>query len=272
MNFLSRNADNLLIANRFGPTPLGYYDRAYKLMLLPLNQITWPVSRVLVPVLSRLQDRPKQYSETYLTTITLIMAVTQPGLIAVTVLCRPFILLLLGEKWVPAIPIFQWLSAAAIHQVVTSSHGWLYLSQGRARDYAASGAFASVTTVSAFLIGLHWGPVGVAAAYAISDYLVRVPFAWLYVGRKGPVRTGVLLKTLWPHLLGAVASIVALLAFQRMTQPKGVFPLTLGLLIAYACYLPLLLTSAGKRRLTSSGVHHLFERLRGIGSQTAVSS
>ena len=268
MNFLSRNSDNLLIANRFGPVPLGYYDRAYKLMLMPLNQITWPVSRVLVPVLSRLQSRPKQYSETYLITVTLIMTITQPGLIAATIFGRPLILLLLGPKWAPTIPIFQWLSAAAVHQVVTSSHGWLYLSQGRAKDYAVSGTFSSVTTVAAFLIGLRWGPVGVACAYAISDYLLRVPFAWLYVGRTGPVRTGPLLHTLWPHLLGAATAVSALLVYQRLVQPSGVVLLAIGILIAYASYIPMLATSQSKRRLTFSGIRHLFARLRQLSPET----
>jgi PST family polysaccharide transporter len=261
MSYLSRNADNLLIARRFGPVSLGYYDRAYKLMLMPLTQITWPISRVMMPVLSRLQDRPKQYAETYLTTITLIMAVAQPALITAAVLGRPIILLLLGEKWAPAIPIFQWLSAAGVHQVVTSSLGWLYLSQGRAKHYAIAGTFGSITTVAAFLIGLHWGAVGVAAAYTISDYALRFPFSWLYVGRTGPVRTAPLLNTLWPHLLGAGAAIAALLVYQRLVNPSGFLGLGLGALLAYACCLPMLMLSRGKRDLLGKGVGHLVRRL-----------
>ncbi|MHB8286641.1 MAG: lipopolysaccharide biosynthesis protein [Caulobacteraceae bacterium] len=260
-NYLSRNADNLLIAHRFGPVALGYYDRAYKLMLMPLTQITWPMARVMMPVLSRLQDKPKQYAETYLTTITLIMVAAQPALITATVLGRPVILLLLGAKWAPAIPIFQWLSAVAVHQVVSSSLGWLYLSQGRAKHYAVVGTFGSITTLAAFLIGLRWGAVGVAAAYTISDYALRFPFQWLYAGRTGPVRTKPLLNTLWPHLLGAATAIAGLLIYQHVVQPTGLVELALGVVLAYACYLPMLMVSGEKRDLLGKGVGHLVSRL-----------
>ena len=55
VNFLARNADNLMIAKAHGATALGFYDRAYRLMLLPLTQATMPMSRVLTPILSRLR-------------------------------------------------------------------------------------------------------------------------------------------------------------------------------------------------------------------------
>src|SRR5690606_27145269 len=38
-NYLSRNADKILIGRFFGGEPLGFYDRAYRLLLFPLSQI-----------------------------------------------------------------------------------------------------------------------------------------------------------------------------------------------------------------------------------------
>ncbi len=265
MNYLSRNADNSLIAWRYGPIPLGFYDRAYKLMLMPLTQITWPVSRVLTPVLSRLQNDPVAYAEIYVSTVTFIMVAAQPGLLTAALLGKPIVLVLLGAKWAPSIPIFQWLSAAAVHQVVTSSHGWLYLSQGRARHYAVVGTFGSITTVGAFLVGLHWGALGVAIAYTVSDYALRFPFSWLYVGRVGPVRTPMLLATLAPHIVASGGALATLCVFQRSTDPSGLTGLVIGTLTAYSSYVVVLLLFKGKRKLLIDGAQHVLARIRPMG-------
>ena len=252
-NFLSRNSDNLLIARADGPVPLGLYDRGYKLMLLPLTQMTWPVSRVLVPVLSRLQRSPEEYRSLYMMTITVMMTAAQPGLIAATVLATPLIATLLGDRWSGVAPIFVWLGAAGVEQVVTSSAGWLYLSQGRARDYATSGLVGSASTIGSFLIGLPWGPVGVAAAYAISDYLVRLPFAWWFVGRRGPVTHRDLAACLTPHVVAGVLSAASLFAIRYSTQNAGNLAYLVPVIAAtYIIYVAVLLVFPAKRRVAGA--------------------
>ena len=261
-NFLSRNSDNLLIARFSGQVPLGYYDRAYKLMLLPLNQVSFPISRVLVPVLSRQQAFPTEYRRTFLTTISYIMAATQPGLIAATVLAAPFISTLLGPKWAGSIPIFAWLGAAAVQQTVTTSTGWLLLSQGRGRDYAISGLFGSVTAISAFLLGLRWGPVGVAAAYTIVDFGLRMPFAWWFTTRHGPVTLKVVFATLGPHLGAVLVSTAVVLVFKIAFHVDGLSGLMAGIVLSYLTYLAALMPFDSKRQLVKTTLVQIRRRVR----------
>ena len=58
VQFLSKNLDNLLIGKYIGMNQLGYYDKAYKLMLLPVGSLADVVSQVLHPVLSLRQNNP----------------------------------------------------------------------------------------------------------------------------------------------------------------------------------------------------------------------
>jgi len=234
--FLSRNSDNLLIARTYGPTSLGLYDRSYKLMLLPLTQVTYPVSRVLVPVLSRMQDDGTSYRRTYFTAITGLMAATQPGVIFAAIFSVPLIARLLGPHWSGVPPIFSWLALAGVHQLVTGSFGWLFVSQGRARELAALGLFTSVTTVAAFLVGLPAGPVGVAAAYAITDYVLRVPASWWAVGRTGPVRSSDLFRCIGPHVIASLASAGAAWLVHAVTPGDPLWALAAGGAGAYLVY------------------------------------
>ena len=64
-NFFSRNLDNILIGRVWGSIALGLYDRAYKLLLFPLSRVAQPLSQVMIPVLSRMQDEPARYAHAF---------------------------------------------------------------------------------------------------------------------------------------------------------------------------------------------------------------
>lgn len=190
VNFFSRNLDNILIGKFSGPVELGYYDRAYKLLLFPLQNITQPLSRVMIPLMSRIQEDKARFRDVYLRTNWLLAMVTMPAIAALTLAAEPAVGILFGEKWLPVAPIFAWLGVASLMQPVSSTTGWIFICQGETKTMFRWGIYSSLTTVAAFMVGLQWGAVGVAAAYAVSGYILRLPvLAWL-LQRLGPVSAG----------------------------------------------------------------------------------
>ncbi|MER9595495.1 lipopolysaccharide biosynthesis protein [Mesorhizobium sp. M0244] len=186
-NFFSRNLDNILIGKYSGPIELGYYDRAYKLLLFPLQNINQPLTRVMVPLLSRIHEDKARFRDIYVRTNWMLAAVTMPGIAALTLTSDQVVGLLFGERWTAVAPIFAWLGIASLIQSVSSTTGWIFICQGKTKTMFHWGIYSSLTTVAAFIIGLHWGAVGVAAAYAISGYVLRVPVLAVLVHRVGPV-------------------------------------------------------------------------------------
>ena len=81
VNYFSRNADNLLIGRYYGAVQLGLYDRAYRLLLFPLQQMLVPLGRVMFPLLSRLQSEPERYRKAYIECVSLLMIAVQPALV-----------------------------------------------------------------------------------------------------------------------------------------------------------------------------------------------
>ncbi|MER8955101.1 lipopolysaccharide biosynthesis protein [Mesorhizobium sp. M0833] len=186
-NFFSRNLDNILIGKYSGAIELGYYDRAYKLLLFPLQNINQPLTRVMVPLLSRIHEDKARFRDIYVRTNWMLAAVTMPGIAALTLTSDQVVGLLFGERWAAVAPIFAWLGIASLIQSVSSTTGWIFICQGKTKTMFHWGIYSSLTTVAAFIIGLHWGAVGVAAAYAISGYVLRVPVLAVLVHRVGPV-------------------------------------------------------------------------------------
>jgi len=205
-NFISRNADNVMIGWARGATELGWYDRAYRLLLFPLGQINAPVSSVMMPILARLSDDPARYRYAYLRVIRLMLLLTVPGVVVLMISADVLIPLLIGPQWLPVVPIFRWLGIAAIHQTISNTFGWLFVTQGRVKEFAHWGLFGSTTCVIAFAIGLNWGAVGVAAAYSISGILIRLPVLVWLVGRRGPVTAADLIRCFIPYAVGAAGA------------------------------------------------------------------
>jgi len=254
LEYFGRNADNLLIGRYYGGEQLGLYDRAYRLLLFPLQQIQGPVSRVVHPILCRLQSEPERYRKAYTESVSLLMLVAQPGLVFAIVFAEPVFSILLGPQWTSAVPIFRWLAIAGLPQFMTFTGGWLLLSQGRGGDYFKMGVFISVASIASFVAGLPWGPVGVAAAYAVTNYLILAPGMWWITGRSGPVTFRDLLITALPHAVAVAVSAAVLGGTRIIFSSADVFT-CLGLVIlSYAVYGAVMILFPEKRRMLAQSL------------------
>lgn len=251
-NFFARNLDNILIGRFHGPGPLGLYDRAYKLLLFPLQQITYPLQRVMVPTLSRLIDEPERYRSAYGRTVGQIMLIALPGILCLLIYADVAIPFLLGPQWVAAVGIFRWLALASLHQPMTVTLGWLFVSQSRTGQFGRWGLFNAASCAVAFAIGLPWGAEGVAAAYAISDVAIRLPLVWRLAGKEGPVSARDLTRIAAPFALGGTVSALVLLAARTVLPPSLLGLIAAGLIAYLVAWAVLAATPPGRRILGES--------------------
>lgn len=253
-NFFARNLDNVLIGRVWGNQELGLYERAYKLLLFPLSQITNPLSRVMVPTLSRMTDEPHRYRHAYLRVIRLVLFATLPGVAMSIGLADRLIPFLLGAQWAQSGAIFAWLGFAGLVQPLNNPAGWLFVSQGRTREFLYWGLITAAFAIAAFSVGIAWGATGVALAYAISEY-IKTPFLWWYVGRRGPIRVPDILRATWPFVLGAHLVVLALWVIRPHLPQAAISSLVLGTVFSYAAV-------AGLAALTATGRETLQEVAR----------
>ncbi len=248
-NFITRNLDNVLIGRRWGDEILGYYDRAYKLLLFPIQRIVDPVSSTMIPVLSRLLDEPERYRSIFLRTLAQIALITWPGIVWAILSADILIPTLLGPVWVSSVPIFQALAMAGLLQAVNSASNWLFVTQRRSGEYTRWGIFNAVTCVIAFAIGLPYGAFGVATAYAISEY-IRTPILWWYVTRRGPVKLMEIIRAILPQTLSSAASCVIVLIIRHIGVASPITVLAGGVILSYmAAILTMMIFPGGRETL-----------------------
>ena len=101
------NIRDLVIGKLFTPADLGFYNRGDQFPKLIITNINASIQSVLLPSLSTVQDdrvRLKALARRSIKTSSFLSLPMMAGLAA---LAQPLTLVLLGEKWLPAVPFIQ---------------------------------------------------------------------------------------------------------------------------------------------------------------------
>jgi O-antigen/teichoic acid export membrane protein len=154
VNFFSRNLDKLLIGKYIGMQSLGYYEKSYRLMMLPLSSITNVITPTIQPIFSDFQNE-KEKLMNYSLKITKILALI--GCILTPFLffsARELILIIFGNQWEYAIPVFRILSLSVFIQMVDSASGSILQSSNAAKYLFISGIICAVINVSTILLSV----------------------------------------------------------------------------------------------------------------------
>jgi O-antigen/teichoic acid export membrane protein len=196
LTYFNRNFDNILIGRVLGAAALGIYSRAYALLTLPMNQINMPLSAVLLPALSRLQDKPAEYARLFLRATRTIALVTIPIVVFSFVLAHDVVLVLLGRRWLAAAPIFQLLAPAAAASAIAFVPNWLCQSLGRSRRQLHYALVSAPVCVTGFLIGIKWGITGVAVSFSLTLPVLLSAYV-AYAASGSPVKCSEIALSFW---------------------------------------------------------------------------
>jgi len=209
INYAGTNLDSVLIGKLGGTVALGLFDRATKLVATPIWQISLPVARVAVSLLSRLSTQTDRYRSAYLRMLQGLLLATVPAVVCIAMTSSQFVPMLLGVAWTDAAPIVTWLAVATAFAPLSISSYWLFLSQNRVGEQLFYVCIKTAIAIVALLIGLQGGALGVAQSYAAFAILVHGSLLW-GATRTGPVSHGDVLRACYPFVIGGGAIALAL--------------------------------------------------------------
>lgn len=152
VNYFSRNLDKLIIGKMLSVPALGVYEKSYRLMQLPMQNVTAVINPVLQPVLRVLQNDKLELGKKYVKIIRLVATISFPVGITLAGMSKEIIHIFYGNQWDAAIPIFRILSLSLPLQMVLSTSGAIYLVCNNTKMQFWLGIRNTITTVSGFLI------------------------------------------------------------------------------------------------------------------------
>jgi PST family polysaccharide transporter len=160
--------------------------------------------------LSRLQHDPIRFRSYFLKGFSLILGLTLPITFACALFADDIVFVLLGPKWTDAAAIVRLIAPTIAICAIINPLGWLLYSMGMvARSLKIALVFAP-TMIAGYLIGLPYGPRGVAFAYSAVMMLWVIPFIFWCVHGTAISRWDILLAVSRPLASGILAGGLAL--------------------------------------------------------------
>ena len=177
LNYFSRNTDSILIGRFLGADTVGLYSYAYRLLMLPIQQLNGPMLNVMLPTFSRLQGEPDRFAETYYKTVRMMISVTFPFLGLAYAIAPSLFTFVLGVEWIESAYLFQILAPAAFVIASNVATDWVYLARGETNRMFKWALFRVPFTLIFMVIGLFYGGVGgVAFSVSFSLCVLLVPY------------------------------------------------------------------------------------------------
>lgn len=105
---------NLVIGKAYSASELGFFTQAKILSNKPSSIVISVLQNVSFPILASLQDDQNKMVTVYSRMIKMAGFITFPAMAVLAILAEPLVLLLLTEKWLPTVPLLQWLCFARI--------------------------------------------------------------------------------------------------------------------------------------------------------------
>jgi len=256
-NDLARRVDVFIIGQRLGAEVLGFYNRAYQLVTIPLFQFTNAINQVLFPAMAKVQNDDERFRRGFLGSVALSTMVSFPMLTLLWTTGDVLIPFLYGPQWSGAVPLLTLLSFVGYLRIISNPNG--LVTQARARVGAEAWRQAAFTGMIGIfvLMGTLWGITGAVIGVGVATGVYLLFMTRLALGIAG-IGIGDWVRALKTTVLSTVVMSVVVIATKN-SLPHAVAPfLLLAILatvgaVAYLLAIRVLLSREEKDIVTKVG-------------------
>jgi PST family polysaccharide transporter len=248
--YIASNFEKVLLGRFWGVDALGIYGRAYQLANIPTENLNSAAGEVAFSALSRLQGEPRRLKSYFLKGYSLVLAMTLPVTVACALFANDIIFAILGPKWMAAAPIFRLLAPTMLVFAIANPLAWLLSSLGLVERSLKMGLVIAPLMIVSYVIGLPYGPRGVAFAYSAVMVLWLIPvIAWSVYGTVVSFRDVLLAVSppLAASVLAAALAFAVRMAYGHLLPP--IPRLVLESTVFLAAFFALLVFAMGQKSL-----------------------
>ena len=210
--FLQSQADVFIAGRMFSPHELGIYTTSLFLTQIFVSKFVPPLNEVAFTAYARLQHDRAAVAAAFVKSARVIMVLSLPFYFGLAATARPLVAVVLGPQWHEAADIVHWLALAMPMMTLQILFAPASDAIGHPEIGARNGLTGAILLPIAYLIGVHWGLMGIVAAWFVAYPFYLGISAWRTLPVIG-VRTRDLFQAIMPPALAAVgmALIVSLL-------------------------------------------------------------
>jgi O-antigen/teichoic acid export membrane protein len=160
LNTIFENINNILIGKFYDVKVLAYYDRAYTLNSYPATVLSGIIMKVSLPTLTVIKDESERLQNAYKVIMQIAFFISAVALgLSVTVV-SPLIIIVMGDKWISAVPFFQILAISFVFYPLHTLNINILSLFGRSDLFLRLEIIKKVTALLLVIIGFKFGILG----------------------------------------------------------------------------------------------------------------
>jgi O-antigen/teichoic acid export membrane protein len=211
LNFAQSQADVLIAGRWFDSHAVGIYTTALFLTQVFANKFVPPLNEVAFSAYARLHQSGGDMAGAFPGAVRLVMLAAMPFYFGVAAVAEPLVQVMLGPKWLEAVPIVQLLAIAMPCWTLQTLFQPAIDAAGRPGVTAGTTAIGAVLLPVAFLVGVRYGIAGIAAAWIVAHPILLAIVAARALPVLG-IPAGRYLRAIAPPVLAAAAMALLVVA------------------------------------------------------------
>jgi len=235
VQLLTSRSGDLVIGRVVGTRELGLFNVSNEIASMPSTEIAAPINRALLPGFARQASDPAALRLSFLNVVSMLTLVTLPLGVGLMLTGHLIVPILLGSKWLEAIPFIPILALNGLLMSLGSNTGSFLLAIGKTQYVFALAVVKLAVLAPALIIGtLQAGAIGAAWAYVLSTLMV-IPISYGIILKRLDLRVTHLLARIWRPASGiAVMTICVRLVSEELPVPSDTMAMITHLVLIAA--------------------------------------
>jgi lipopolysaccharide exporter len=235
---LNNKIDILVIGGTFNTQTIGLYSVAKELGALFTQEVILPLGRGLLPNLAQIRRSPELLKEVYANFFSMIVLISLPAGLGVSLVAQDLVPVLLGQQWTEAVPLLAWLSVSgALACILFATGGQVQIVTGHEHIAAILSWVRFLTLlISVSVFSNLWGVEGAAIGVFVSTLILQPIYA-LQLKRSVGISVGDLIVLAWRPLIASIIMFVTLKYYSPMLENMTHVPrLIVNVVIGFILY------------------------------------
>jgi lipopolysaccharide exporter len=231
-SYLTARVDTFVVGRMSTAAVLGVYNVAAELATMLTIDLMQQISRGLYPNFAKLlHDRPKLI-EAYLGAMSALATVSIAFGLGLWAVSADFVRVVLGEKWLDAIPLLQWLAIGGTLRGIDFSLGTAILTvAGYERTSAVLMWMRLALYTAGSIVGGMWaGQMGVAIGIVVAS-AIFIPVVILCLILRFDLRIADFVRALWRPVPAGLAMIFVVRLLHPDSLPIPILRLFIDIIV-----------------------------------------
>lgn len=248
LNGINDHLVNLLVGRQISVGSLAFFSAGREIAGMATTELQAPIRRALFPGYAALSHDPEALRRNYLEWTAVMALLTLPIPAGLALVAPDVVLVLMGAKWLPAVPLLQILAFAGILRSLTSGAQFLFIAVGRPQISVKLATLRFALLIPLVMLGISIAGAAGAAWAMLATAAVMFAVNGCFVTRTLGLAPTELFGVTYRPVIAVLAMMVAVWSVDAMLLPGpeaigALLHLTAATLTGAAVYVSTLLAT-----------------------------